>query len=469
MVRIEATGTFNEPSGGGPRSVGHGSGFIVDPSGIILTYSHVVTGAKTVTVWVGSELTKQTADVRGVSECSDLAVIQLKGRENLPYLKWYEPAIKPGLPIHAAGYPLGGSLGGSKPSVIGGKVSSAPGVTAEARLFVADTIELNANIPADSSGGPIVTNDGQIVGVNYPSDDATKPFAISRDEVQRVLPVLQAGGDAKSVGINGYAQESNPAGIWVVAVKPDSPAARARILPGDVVTELDGKSMAVNGTMAEYCGVLSGYEEGDPLSFTVYREESRATLKGALNGDPVEPGFAFVDAVGWGISGPRSATRDEPVRGSPGTLYVEVPTTWSDRKDWAWSFGDKRVGPGLFIASDVNAFRVGYRTPGAYIGASATLAKTTLEAVLDSKRSQFTSDTERCKLIQRAKFTRGGYTGIYDLWKSCKDEASRFLTVAASKAGSSDVVYIEFLAAETADLAILDRMLVTLKFDPNGV
>ena len=57
----------------------------MDPSGLIVTNSHVVTGANTVTVWVGSELTKQTADVLGVSECSDLAVIKLQGRRDLPY------------------------------------------------------------------------------------------------------------------------------------------------------------------------------------------------------------------------------------------------------------------------------------------------------------------------------------------------------------------------------------------------
>ena len=106
-----------------------------------------------------------------------------------------------------------------------------------------DTIELEANIPAGSSGGPVVTSEGQVVAVTYPRDDTTKPpFAISRDSAKDIVDLLQARRDVTSVGINGYAlkpdPDSGPAGIWVVAVKPGSVAAESGILPGDIVTDL---------------------------------------------------------------------------------------------------------------------------------------------------------------------------------------------------------------------------------------
>ena len=229
MVRIEANGTFAPPPGTRPEDVGHGSGFLVDPSGLIVTNSHVVTGADTVTVWVGSELTKGTADVLGVSECSDLAVIKLQGRRDLPYLDWYAPPIASGLAIHAGGYPIQST----EAKVIPGAVEGALGPADAARLSVEDTIELQANIPAGSTGGPVVTSEGQVVAVTYPRDDTTKPpFAISRDEARPIVDLLQARRDVTSVGINGYALKSDPksgpAGIWVVAVKPGSVAADVR-------------------------------------------------------------------------------------------------------------------------------------------------------------------------------------------------------------------------------------------------
>jgi serine protease Do len=467
MVRIEASGTFATPPGSRPEDVGRGSGFIVDPSGLIVTNSHVVTGADTVTVWVGSELTKQTADVLGVSECSDLAVIELKDRRDLPYLDWYERPIESGLPINAGEYPLQTN----EAKVIPGAVERALGPTDAARLSVDDTMELDANIPAGSSGGPVVTSEGQVVAVTYPRDDVTKPpFAISRDEARPIVDLLQARRDVMSIGINGYAQKSDPnsegAGIWVVAVKPGSEAAKSGILPGDIVTDLGGTSMAVDGTMAGYCEVLSKYQEGDPLPFSVYRADSRASFKGTLNGDPIEPDFSFAVALGHVTSSPKPAlqTRSTKLRGN---LSVDVPRDW-ESEDWTWEFEETRVGPGMRIASSIGAFRKGYKAPGTFIAASAKLADTPLAAVLDAYRPRFDERSKaKCTLTTGGTaFTRGGYAGIFDLWDGCGRTTSRFLTIAAKKTDGSHIVYIEFQAPEPADFAILDRMLVTLEFTP---
>lgn len=467
VVQIETTGTFVDPLEGALEGIGHGSGFVVDPSGVVLTNNHVVTGSEKVTVWVGNQRAEHAAEVLGVSECSDLAVIQLDAREPLPYLDWYEGKIEPGLEIYAAGYPLGDP----EYTLTRGIVSRARGVIDEQWASVDDTIEHDANILGGSSGGPVVTNDGQVVAVNYAGDDGTRQsFAISRDEVLRILPDLQAGRDVTSVGINGYGLDFlDRSGIWVASVEPDSAAAVAGILPGDVVTELDGKPMAVNGTMAEYCEVLRAHQDEDTVSFTVYRHDSRETLPGALNGDPVDAGFAFAIDVGGATSVPRPDAPDEPIYGEGETLYVEAPPTWSDQEHQPWSFGGEEAGPGFLISSDVNAFRGGFLTPGAYIGASATVEGTALEAVLDAVRPRFDERSkEKCTLTGRAAFTRGGYAGIYDLWDGCRETTSRFLTIAAEKTDGSHVVYIQFQAAEPSDLAILDRMLVALEFDPGG-
>ena len=107
VIQIEAQGSFVEPGAGLQVNVaGSGSGFIIDPSGLAVTNNHVVTGAAFLKVWVGGESEPRNAKILGVSECSDLAVIDIDG-DGFPYLEWYDGPISAGLDIYAAGFPLG--------------------------------------------------------------------------------------------------------------------------------------------------------------------------------------------------------------------------------------------------------------------------------------------------------------------------------------------------------------------------
>ena len=107
VIQIEAEGTFVDPEFGEYIGAGRGSGFIIDPSGLAVTNNHVVTGAAKLTVWIGGDTTKSyNAVVLGVSECSDLAVIDIEG-DGFPYLEWYSGSIEVGLKVFAAGFPLG--------------------------------------------------------------------------------------------------------------------------------------------------------------------------------------------------------------------------------------------------------------------------------------------------------------------------------------------------------------------------
>ncbi|MCA9100017.1 MAG: trypsin-like peptidase domain-containing protein, partial [Planctomycetales bacterium] len=106
-VRIVATGSFVDPSVGLQlNAAGSGSGFIIDPSGIVVTNNHVVTGAATLEAFVGGNSKGVPAKVLGVSECADLAVIDLEG-EGYPYVQWYDGNIDVNLEVRAAGFPLG--------------------------------------------------------------------------------------------------------------------------------------------------------------------------------------------------------------------------------------------------------------------------------------------------------------------------------------------------------------------------
>jgi serine protease Do len=106
-IQILTQGTFVDPEIGAQQLfAGRGSGFIIAESGIAVTNNHVVTGAAIVEVKLPEEDKIRSARVLGVSECSDLAVIDIEG-EGFRYLNWYQEAITVGMAIYAAGFPLG--------------------------------------------------------------------------------------------------------------------------------------------------------------------------------------------------------------------------------------------------------------------------------------------------------------------------------------------------------------------------
>ena len=111
VVQIVATGSFVEPSESIAVSetfegASSGSGFIIDPSGIAVTNNHVVTGNASLKVYVEGKEDPVSAKVLGVSECSDLAVIDLEG-DGYPFLSWSSDPPAVGRDVRAAGFPLG--------------------------------------------------------------------------------------------------------------------------------------------------------------------------------------------------------------------------------------------------------------------------------------------------------------------------------------------------------------------------
>ena len=105
VVKIAAEGTFIDPEVGEQRnSAGVGSGAIISDDGLIVTNNHVVTGAALLRVYLAGESEPVNAKVLGVSECSDLAVIQIDG-EGYTALDYRTDEVTPGLEVYAAGFP----------------------------------------------------------------------------------------------------------------------------------------------------------------------------------------------------------------------------------------------------------------------------------------------------------------------------------------------------------------------------
>jgi serine protease Do len=287
-IQIEADGSFIDPEIGEVLNVaGRGSGFFVDPSGIAITNNHVVTGAAFLRVWVGGSSEPRNAQVLGVSECSDLAVVKVDAPEDVPYLRWYTGDIKTGMEIFVSGYPLGNP----ELTLTKGVISKAKANGETSWASIDSVIEHDANTNPGNSGGPLVTPAGQVVGVHFASDANGQHFAISPNEVKRVFDRLRKGEDVTSIGVNGQAVTNGAdiSGIWVASVKSGSPADRAGVQGGDIITKLEGFVLSTDGTMADYCDVLRSRNANDVMSIQVLRFRTLEVLEGQLNGRPLAP------------------------------------------------------------------------------------------------------------------------------------------------------------------------------------
>ncbi len=344
-IQIQSEGTFIDPQVGlMVNAAGRGSGFFISPDGLAITNNHVVTGAALLRVWVGGNTDKEyDARVVGVSECSDLAVIQVDG-SNFSYLQWRAEDPKVGLQVYAAGYPLGEPQFAMTQGII--SKAAAPGATSWAS--VTNVLTHDATLNPGNSGGPLVDANGQVVGINYAGNQDNQYFAVGKAEADKVLTDLEAGKDVTAIGVNGEAiQGTLPdgtaiSGIWVSSVKSGSPADKAGIKAGDIITQMEGEVLATDGTMETYCKILRSHLSTDTLSVTVLRWDTKEILEGELNGRALAVTNSFFQqqlgnqAPSSGGSTPGASATYTKITDDSGSISVEVPSTWTDVDGSAW-------------------------------------------------------------------------------------------------------------------------------------
>jgi len=458
VVRIVAEGSFVDPAEGlVSNAAGSGSGFIIDPSGLAVTNNHVVTGAAFLQVYVEGEDEPRNAKILGVSECSDLAVIDIDGAD-FPYLAWDEGDLATGTKVYAAGFPLGDP----EYTLTEGIISKEKASGEDSWASIDSVIEHTAQILPGNSGGPLVSEDGRVVGVNYAgNNDLDLNYAISRVEVDKILDDLIAGENVNSIGVNGEAFATDDlSGIWVASVASGSPAANLGITGGDVITKMEGIVLATDGTMSEYCDILRSHNNGDPLSVEVLRFDTQEVLKGTLNGDEeLQLSFSFADELGNDVADTGTAYEYIEVRDSDGILVMEIPTTWTDIDDGLYE-DDKWVANGIFAAPDLDAYYNGWDTPGVAFAASTTLAGPSPDELLD--KDDF---SDGCVYDGREDYDDGVYQGRYDLWTNCGGTATVFINLEAYPADRSFLVNVQVQVVDEADLEALDHILGT--FDTN--
>lgn len=463
-VQIVSQGTFEDPQFGTQyNSAGSGSGFIIDPSGIAVNNNHVVTGAALLKVYVGGESRARNARILGVSECADLAVIDIEG-DGYPFLQWYDDNVGVGLDVYAAGFPLGDP----EFTLTRGIISKARANGDTDWASVDSVLEHDATINPGNSGGPLVTGDGRVVAVNYAGDsNAGQFFAIAQPQALPVIEQLREREDVLAIGVNGTAINDGEglSGIWVSSVESGSPASRIGVKPGDIITELEGLVLATDGTMADYCDILRSRDPEDVMAIEVLRFDTEEVLEGELNGKDLALSFSFAqqlsdEATTTDEGASESYTDYVSISDDTGTLTMEVPVEWSDVNGSAWVQNDEEIGPALAASTDLDGFSNTWEVPGVFFGVSDQLTMT-IEEYLDS-----IDFSESCTYDSRSDYSDGFYTGFYDLWTNCGDAGSSFVVIASRPEDGSYLALVQVQVVGDADLDALDRIMNTFIYNP---
>jgi serine protease Do len=467
VVQIVAEGSFVDPQVGLQlNTAGSGSGFIIDPTGIAVTNNHVVTGAALLQVYLAGEDRPRNARVLGVSECSDLAVIDIDG-DGYPYLDWHEGEVNVGLDVYAAGFPLGDP----EFTLTRGIVSKARASGETNWASVDNVIEHDATINPGNSGGPLITTEGKLVGVNYAGASSTNQyFAIGREEALSIIEQLRNEQDVTSIGVNGTAiadTEQGLYGIWVSSVDSGSPADRAGIEGGDIITMLEGLVLSTDGTMSSYCDILRSNRPDDVLSVEVLRFETQEYLEGQLNGDPLAVTVNFATELQDEVAETDTTGGDAPagydsyttVNDDTGALQVEVPSAWSDIDGAEWVLEDGTyLGPSITAAPSVDGYWSSWTTPGVFFAAITDVEAGSVPADYLDPRIDALSGS--CTYEGRSDYSDALYTGQYDYYSNCGGEGVVFVVLSVLPDDGSDFfIVVEVQVVTQADLEALDHVL----------
>src|ERR1700732_3736262 len=337
-----APGGPNSPS---PRSASLGSGFIIDPSGIVVTNNHVIANAEQITVTLSDDTTLQ-AEVIGRDGVTDLARLTREPKTPLPAATWGDSTkAKVGDWVLAIGNPFG----------LGGTVTSGI-ISATARDIHSspydDFLQTDASINRGNSGGPMFNLAGEVIGINTaifsPSGGSIGiGFAIPSSFARPIIEQLRVSGKVERGWIGARIQPvtddiaeavglDKGRGAMIAAIDPASPAAQAKLQPGDVILAYDGKPIdrsrqlprLVADTATDTLVKLSMWRDGKNQEVEIKVAALNSSRPASPPPEPEKPKPPpSIDALGLKLAKPTAELRKqfslpETIKGA---VITEVP------------------------------------------------------------------------------------------------------------------------------------------------
>ncbi len=277
-----------------------GSGVIIDPEGHVVTNEHVVRKASRIDVTL-SDGSKYEGKLLSSDAESDLALIKLNSNKPLPAVKMgRSDDLMIGETVIALGNPFG-----LESTVTTGVVSAKNrSVTLEGHEAYAGLIQTDAAINPGNSGGALVNINGELIGINVAirADAQGIGFAIPVDRVREVIKALfnyrlikgtYIGVRGRDVTADDVAQHklATRSGVYVAAVDPASPAAKAGVREADVITAIDGRPVA---DMVQFFKLMLAKEVGDTVALRLTRGGKELAVRVTVAAAPKPSGAEIV-------------------------------------------------------------------------------------------------------------------------------------------------------------------------------
>jgi S1-C subfamily serine protease len=279
------------PPGAPDAPTGSGSGFVVTPDGFVLTNSHVVSGARRISVTL-LDGTRAAASLVGDDPDTDLAVIRIDAPDLAPVTLGDSSQLEVGQIAVAIGNPYGFDC-----TVTAGVVSAlGRSLRSKNGRLIDDVVQTDAALNPGNSGGPLVDARGRVIGVNtamiMPAQGIC--FAIAINTAAFVMGKLIHEGHIRRsyLGVAGqnvplhrrlvrHHELTVDSGVFVVSVAADGPGARAGLRDGDIIVGFDGVALA---GMDELHRMLTEDRAGRSADMTVIRgvEKKRLTVEPTL-------------------------------------------------------------------------------------------------------------------------------------------------------------------------------------------
>jgi len=301
VVHVEAIVKFNDR-----RNQVTGSGLIVSEDGAILTNEHVVDNAEKITVSVPGTKRKYSARLIGADRQTDIALLRITPTAPLRAAKLgSSESLRVGQWVLAIGNPYG--LEGT----VSFGIVSAKGRNLDRTKLLNDFVQTDAMIDRGSSGGPLVDLDARVVGINSRGQGRGIGFTIPIETAQEVMRQLERGGIERGfLGISiqaldrdlaDYFEVPDATGVVVNSVVADSPAAAAKLEPGDILTRFDGAAVEAekDEDLGAFQRLVAGVEPGETVQIEMLRDGERRSAEIKIGTQPkldaneIETGLGF--------------------------------------------------------------------------------------------------------------------------------------------------------------------------------
>ena len=277
-----------------------GSGFVLTADGYILTNHHVIEGANSITVSFYDGSSKEAVLI-GSDVSNDIAVLKVEAEGLTPVVLGASANMNVGDSVVAIGNPLGEltfSLTAGTVSALNREVTTSNGITM-------NLIQTDCAINSGNSGGALFNLYGEVIGItNAKYSGSGSSGEASIDNIGFAIPINNVWDIIESLIENGYiskpyigvtvsdvSEESQsyglPQGAAVRSVLEDSPAEKAGLEVGDIITHVDGKEVAGSNALVSIVGT---HEIGATLELTIYRQGKTLELKITI-GEQIQEGI----------------------------------------------------------------------------------------------------------------------------------------------------------------------------------